>query len=260
MKVSYNWLNEFLNGKAPKVEKLAELLDMHSMEVESIEKVGNDFVVDAKATPNLNHSCLCHRGIAREIATIADIKVSKYSREFKDFQIVKTNKNLEIKIADGKLCPRYIGRIIENVKVGPSPKWLAEKLEILGQRSINNVVDATNFVMLEIGQPMHAFDADKIEGNLNIRRANKGEQIDLLRTEIMAKGGIPADHARKILLDEYNLIIADDKEPLALAGIKGGIKAELNNKTTNIFLESANFDPILIRKTAASVENTNGRN
>src|ERR1035437_8568331 len=241
MKVSYKWLNEYFNGKAPKVEKAVELLEMHSMEVEGTEKVGNDFVIDAKAMPNLNHSCLCHRGTARELGTIAAIKIEKYSRKFKDITVSKTSKDLKVKIEDGKLCRRYIGRIVENIKVGPSPTWLREKLETLGQRSINNIVDATNFVMLEIGQPMHAFDVDKIGHEIVIRNATLGEKITTL-------------DKKEIDLDESILLITDGKNPLAIAGIKGGNFAELEINTKNIILESANFDPTLIRKTAQKIK------
>jgi len=244
MKVSYNWLNEYLKGKAPKVEKAVELLDMHSMEVEGTETVGKDFVLDAKATPNLNHSCLCHRGIARELGTIAGIKIEKYSRDFKDFKILETSKRLSVEITDPKPCRRYIGRIIENVKVGLSPEWLRTKLETLGQRSINNIVDATNFVMLEIGQPMHAFDADKLGSKdikIVIQNAKTGDKITTL-------------DKKEIALDENILLITDGVNPLAIAGIKGGIYAELDPNTKNIILESANFDPILIRKTAQKVK------
>jgi len=244
MKVSYEWLNEFLKQKAPKPEKLVELLTMHSMDVESVEKMGSDFVIDAKATPNLNHSCLCHRGIAREIATIDGIKTSNYSREFKDFSISKTAKNLSVNIADPKLCRRYIGRIIENIKVGPSPEWLSRKLETLGQRSINNVVDATNFVMLELGQPMHAFDADKLGSSdivIDVKNAKAGQTITTL-------------DKKEVNLDESILLITDGKNPLAIAGVKGGNYAELDQTTTNLVLESANFNPTLIRKTAQKIK------
>ncbi len=241
MKVSYKWLNEYFNGKAPKVEKTVELLEMHSMEVEGTEKMNGDVVIDTKATPNLNHSCLCHRGIARELGTIADIKIEKYSRKFKDFNISKTSKNLEVKIDDEKLCRRYIGRVVENIKVGPSPKWLAEKLEILGQRSINNIVDATNFVMLEIGQPMHAFDSDKIGNEIVVKNAGKGQKITTL-------------DKKEVELDESVLLITDGKNPLAIAGIKGGDFAELDLNTKNIILESANFSPVNIRKTAQKIK------
>ena len=245
MKVSYKWINGFLGGKAPEPEKMANLLTMNSMEVEGLEKTGDDFVMDVKTLPNNNHSCLCHRGIAREVAVLADIKVSKNSRDLKDFTVGKTEKNLSIKIADEKLCRRYAGRIIENIKVGPSPKWLKDSLEVLGQRSINNIVDATNFVMLEIGQPMHAFDADKLaKGNevlISVQNANKGDRIMTL-------------DKKDVELDENVLLITDGKNPLAIAGIKGGVYAELDLNTKKIVLESANFDPVLIRKTSSKLK------
>jgi len=245
MKVSYNWLNEYLNGRAPTPEKVGELLTMHSMEIESMEKIENDTVMDAKTTPNLNHSCLCHRGIAREIGVISGIKVNKYSREFKDFKITGTEKKLEIKIADEKKCRRYIGRIIENIKAGESPKWLKEKLEVIGQRSINNIVDATNFVMNEIGQPMHAFDADKLVKNgeilIEVKNCKNNDHITTL-------------DKREVDLDETVLAITSNDIPLAIAGIKGGTYAELEESTKNIVLESASFDPVLIRKTAQKLK------
>ena len=237
MQVSYNWLNEYLKGKAPKPEKVSELLTMHTMEVEGLEKVGSDIVMDAKTTPNLNHSCLCHRGIAREIGVLTGIKPNLYSREFKEITLSKTSKNLKVKIEDGKLCKRYIGRVVENIKVGPSPKWLADKLVTLGQRSINNIVDATNFLMLEIGQPMHAFDYDKIGNEIVVKNAERGQRIITL-------------DKKDVELDENVLLITDGENPLAIAGIKGGIFAELEIGTKNIILESASFDAVQIRKTS----------
>jgi phenylalanyl-tRNA synthetase beta subunit len=255
MKVSYKWLNEYLNSKAPSPEKIANLLTMHSMEVEGIEKVGSDTVIDVKTLPNNSHSCLCHRGIAREVGVLIKIKPKLYSYDFKDFVVSETSKKLTVKIVDEKLCRRYIGRVVENVKVKESPEWLKTRLETLGQRSINNIVDATNFVMLEIGQPMHVFDADKLEGGIIVRRADLEEQIDLLSMEIiMTKGGVSAENKRTMTLNDSNLIIADDTAPLALAGIKGGIKAELKDETVNIVLESANFDPVNIRRTATALK------
>jgi len=244
MKVSYNWLNGFLKGKAPKPEEISELLTMNSMEVEGIEKAENDFVIDVKTLPNNNHSCLCHRGIAREIGVLAGIPISKYSRVYKDFSVSETNKKLTVKIDDGKLCRRYIGRIVENIKVGPSPKWLKDELEVLGQRSINNIVDATNFIMNEIGQPMHAFDADKLDSKnilIEVKNAIRGERIITL-------------DKKDVELDENVLLITDGENPLAIAGIKGGNYAELGDMTTNIVLESASFDPVLIRKTSQRIK------
>ncbi|MFA5652211.1 MAG: phenylalanine--tRNA ligase subunit beta [Candidatus Paceibacterota bacterium] len=241
MKVSYKWINEYLNGKAPSPEKVENLLTMHSMEVEGLEKVKSDTVLDVKTLPNNSHSCLCHRGIAREVGVVANLKVNSYSRKFKDISIIKTSKNLEVKIEDGKLCRRYIGRVIENIKVGPSPKWLIEKLETLGQRSINNIVDATNFVMLEIGQPMHAFDSDKIGNEIVVKNSYRGQRIITL-------------DKKDVELDENVLLITDGENPLAIAGVKGGNYAELEIDTKNIILESASFDPVLIRKTAQRIK------
>jgi len=255
MKVSYNWLNGFLKGKAPKPEEISEILTMNSMEVEGVEKAENDFVIDVKTLPNNNHSCLCHRGIAREVGVLAGIPVSKYSRDYKDFIISETNKKLTVKIVDPKLCRRYAGRIVENIKVGSSPKWLKDYLEVLGQRSINNIVDATNFIMNEIGQPMHAFDFNKIaqtDADLTQNNADGGVEI-VVKNAIRGQRIITLDK-KDVELDENVLLITDGENPLAIAGIKGGNYAELDLKTTNIVLESASFDPVLIRKTAQRIK------
>jgi len=242
MKVSYKWLNEYFEGKVPSPKRIEELLTMHSMEVEESEKVSDDIVLNVKTLPNNNHSCLCHRGIAREIGTLVNIKPNLYSRKFINLEAsLPSERGLTVKIEDGKLCRRYIGRIVENIKVGPSPEWLIEKLETLGQRSINNVVDATNFVMLEIGQPMHAFDADKISSEIVVKKAVKGQKITTL-------------DKKEVELDESVLLITDGMNPLAIAGVKGGNYAELETKTKNIILESANFEPVSIRKTAQKIK------
>ncbi|MFA5935100.1 MAG: phenylalanine--tRNA ligase beta subunit-related protein [Candidatus Paceibacterota bacterium] len=250
MKISYNWLNAFLDNKAPEAQRVADALTMNSMEVEGVEKLPNDFLMEVKTTPDKNHSCLCHRGVAKEAGAILNIKTVKNSREHIDFKISETSKKIDVKIEDEKKCKRYIGRVIENIKVGPSPLWLKERLESVGQRSINNVVDATNFVMFDIGQPMHVFDADKINGQIIIRKASQDEQVDLLGHEITAKGGETMLQDRNMILSGSELVIADNSSVLALAGIKGGKKAELTDRSVNLFLESANFDPVCIRKTA----------
>lgn len=246
MKVSYNWLNDFLENKAPRPEKIMDLLTMNSMEVENLEKLADDFLLDVKTLPNNNHSCLCHRGIAREIGVLASLKVNNFSRNYQNIKVGITSKKLEVKIADPKLCRRYIGRIVENIRVDKSPKWLVDRLEALGQRSICNIVDATNFVMFELGQPMHAFDADKLLEKSNqilidIKNAKVGEMITTL-------------DRKDVILDESVLLITAKDKPLAIAGIKGGTYAELDEKTVNIVLESANFDPVLIRKTAQKIK------
>jgi len=240
MIISYDWLKNFFNNNLPDVNKIADGLTMHSLEVEGIESRGEDQIFDVKVLPNLNHSCLCHRGIAKEVGAIFGLKVKKNSRELKDFQISETSKKLDVKIEDEKLCRRYIGRVVENVSIHESPDWLKEGIEAIGQRSINNVVDATNFVMFEIGQPMHAFDADKLGKEnilISVQKAKAGDHITTL-------------DKKEVDLDENTLLITDGSNPLAIAGIKGGIYAELDGNTKNIVLESASFDPVLVRKTS----------
>jgi len=242
MKVSYKWLNEYFDGKLPKVEKAAEILTMNSSEVDAVEKVGNDYLLDVKILPNMAHSCLCHRGIAQEFGALLDLKTKKYCRDFEDYKIGDVSKNLKVVIENPADCRRYIGRVIENVRIGSSPKWLEEKLETIGQRSINNLVDATNFVMNEIGQPMHVFDADKLVGDtIEIKRVKVCDQIKTL-------------DGRFVDLDESVLTISNNNKSLAIAGIKGGVIAEIDENTKNIVLESANFNPTLIRKTSQRIK------
>ncbi|MBI2627965.1 MAG: phenylalanine--tRNA ligase subunit beta [Candidatus Niyogibacteria bacterium] len=258
MRVSYNWLQSFFAKELPKPEKLAELLTLHSFEVENLEKKSGDFLLDIDVLPNRKHDCLSHIGIAREIAAILNYEIKNTKREiqnkskihpvkfasqlFNGVNPVKFASRLfnGIKIQEPKLCFRYIGAIIQGIKTGPSPEWLKERLEVLGQRTINNIVDAVNYAMLELGQPLHAFDADKIEGVIMVRRAENEEKIETLDNE-------------KIKLDKDVLVIADNKSLLAIAGIKGGKKAEITENTKNIILEAANFEPVNIRKTSRRI-------
>ena len=243
MKVSYKWLDLFLHKKLPAVEKAVEVITMHSMEVDGVEKVGTDHVLEVKILPNMAHSCLCHRGIARELSVLLDLPMKSTSHDFKSFADQKLSKLiLEVKIENPKECRRYIGRVIEGVKIGPSPLWLKNRLETLGQRSINNLVDATNFIMLEVGQPTHVFDADKIGGRvIEIKKAKAGEEMLTL-------------DGKQVTLDESVMVISNNNKALAIAGVKGGTAAEISPMTKNIVLESANFDPVLIRKTAQKLK------
>ncbi len=242
MKFSYNWLQNFFDKKLPNAEKLADILTMHSFEIESFEKVGDDYVFDAKILPNMAHHCLSHRGIASEISAILAFPMKNYSVPLREVKIEKTSAKLEIDVADNNLCRRYVGRIIEHAEIKPSPKWLKERLESVGQKSINNIVDAANFVMLEIGQPMHAFDLNKLHSKngtmeISIKNASTGDLITTL-------------DGKEVVLDKNTLIVSDGKNPLAIAGIKGGKFAEIDDSTKNIIIESANFAPSLIRKTS----------
>ncbi|MEK7572594.1 MAG: phenylalanine--tRNA ligase subunit beta [Patescibacteria group bacterium] len=242
MKISYNWLQNYFEEELPEIEKISEGIIFHSFEVESIEKAGNDTVFDIKVLPDRAHDCLSHWGIAKEISAIFNLKIKE--KKYKIFEPKPTK--LEIKIEDNR-CLRYMGRVVKNVKVGESPKWLKEKLNAIGQKSINNIIDAANFIMFDLGQPIHCFDLDKLESQkIIIRNSTTGESIDLLGSEKIGN----LVKTRSILLKSNDLIIADEKNPLAIAGIKGGTKAEVDSNTKNIVIEVANFNSIAIRKTS----------
>ncbi len=232
MKISYNWLKEYI-PKLPKPNKLAELLTMHAFEVEHLEKSNHDYIFDIDVLSNRGHDCLSHLGIAREISAIAGLKFKPPITKLKEDQKSNIKDLLTVEVKAKDACPRYLARMITNVNVGPSPKWLKQKLEGIGQQSINNVVDATNYIAFEIGQPVHAFDADKLAGQkkkkILVRKARKNEKITTLDNE-------------ECKLNPDVLLIADAEKPLAIAGIKGGKEAEIDHRTKNIILESANFN------------------
>jgi phenylalanyl-tRNA synthetase beta chain len=233
MKFSYNWLQSFFDKKLPKPEKLAEVLTMHSFEVEDVEKFNKDFILDIDVLPNRT-DCYSHFGMAREISAILDLKLKEEKWKLEEDKNLKAEKFASIKVFSG--CQRYSARIIFDVKVGESPDWIKERLEACGINSINNVVDVTNYVMLEVGQPLHAFDFEKIEGKkVIVRFAKRREKILSLDDE-------------EYDLDKDILVIADSKKPIAIAGIKGGKETGISEKTKVILLESANFDPVVIRR------------
>ncbi|HRZ30241.1 MAG TPA: phenylalanine--tRNA ligase subunit beta [Candidatus Paceibacterota bacterium] len=234
---SYNWLKKYVPDLPAPLE-LEQGIIFHAFEIESIEEYGGDSLLDIKILPDRAHDCLCHQGIAREVSAIFKLPFSVPELE-SDLALGRV-QNLEIKIEAVTDCRRYVGERAMGVEVGDSPEWLANQLETIGQRSINNIVDATNYVMFDLGQPMHAFDADKVEGAITVRRAKAGEIMTTLDNKELA-------------LDESILVIADEKGPLALAGIKGGKRAEVDANTKNLILESANFDPVLVRKTSAKL-------
>ena len=239
MKISYNWLQNYFKEKLPAPEKLAEGIIFHSFEVEGMEKTGSDTVFEIKILPDRAHDSLSHWGIAKEISAIFNLKIFQTSSKKQTGGEIK-NTNLKIEIKDGR-CRRYIGRVVRNIKIGPSPAWLREKLETIGQRPINNIVDAANFAMFDLGQPIHCFDLDKLKSEkLLIRAGEKGEKLITL-------------DKKEVRVDESVLVIADEEDPLVIAGIKGGIKAEVDDKTRNIVIEVANFDPVSVRKTSRKI-------
>ncbi|MDI6777839.1 MAG: phenylalanine--tRNA ligase subunit beta [Patescibacteria group bacterium] len=234
MKYSYTWLKE-LSGTKKSPKELAELLTMRAFEVEDAKTEGKETQLEISILPNRGHDALSHIGIAREICACEGRKFILRSNLR---MLLRSNlrKRLEVEIKDKKLCLRYMGAVLENIKVGPSPKWMQEKLLVCGVKPINNVVDVTNYIMLETGQPLHAFDADKTTGNIIVRRAKKGEKIKLLDEKTYE-------------LNENNLVIADSEKALALAGVMGGLGSSINKNTASIILESANFNSTSIRKT-----------
>jgi len=237
MKISYNWLKWYI-PEIPEAEKLQDVFTYHLCEVEGIEKKGDDTVFDINILPNRAHDLLNHLGVARELASLLNI-------EFKDpmpmYKIPETKPTkLKIKIETDK-CRRYMGRIVRNVKIGPSPDWVQKHLESIGQRSINNIVDATNIVMYDCGQPCHAFDLDKLASEmLIVRQAKEGEIMMTLDN-------------KEIKLTASDMVITDEKNVLAIAGVKGGKLAEVDENTKNILIEVANFDPVSVRKTSKKI-------
>jgi phenylalanyl-tRNA synthetase beta chain len=253
MKYSYSWLKEYV-PQIPEPEKLVELLTMRAFEVDSCEKSGNDFILDIKVLPNRAFDCLSHIGMAREIAAIINSKFQISNFKLNEDKNLKIKDFLSVEVQDKKLCPRYSARVVVDVKVGESPQWLKDKLITCGLRPINNIVDITNYVMLETGQPMHAFDLDKLDSRdaniqmyandtnvktIIVRRAKTNEKITTLD-----------EGNSERTLNENILIIADNEKPIAIAGIKGGKGTEIDAKTSRVALEAANFEPANIRKSS----------
>ena len=199
-------------------------------------------IIDFEITPN-RPDCLSIEGLGRETA-ISLNKQFKNPRKNIDELKVEDKKELEglkVDITAPDLCYRYIARIVKNVKIEPSPEWMVKRLNACGMRSINNIVDITNYVMLEMGQPMHAFDINSIEGkHITVRRAKNNEKITTL------------DEQERIL-DENDLVIADDKKPVAIAGVMGGLNSEIEKDTETVVFESAVFYGGAVRKTAKKV-------
>jgi len=246
MLFSYNWLQSFFDKKLPDPKELARLIVGHSFEVESMEKSGKDTILDIAILSN-RPDCFSHIGIAREIAAILGYKlVLPKTKAVKSKTAVAAKSLVDVAVMDAVACPRYSAKVVTGVKVGPSPKWVQERLVACGLRAINNIVDATNYVMLETGQPLHAFDWDKLDPGktkakkIIVRMAQDGESIDSLGD-------------KKYELKPSMLLIADGSGPLAVAGIKGGKRAEISQDTTTVVLEAANFNSRSVRITSRNL-------
>jgi len=199
-----------------------------------------EVVIEIDLTPN-RPDCLGVIGIAREIGALNRSCVKKPAIDFTESSSKKISNVIKVVIENPESCPRYAARYIEHVKIAPSPRWLIKKLEAIGLRSINNVVDVTNYVMMETGQPLHAFDYDLLEDQkIIVRHAKAGEKFTTLDEN---------EHT----LTDTTLLICDGKKPVALAGVMGGLNSEISNETANVLLESAYFDPINTRKTSKAL-------
>jgi phenylalanyl-tRNA synthetase beta chain len=233
MKVSYKQLQEVIKETLPPLAELQKGLIFHAFEIEGSEEKGDDFLIDVKVLPDRAADCLSTYGIAREVAAIFNLTLNPipaYPIKNASLSPVKVN------IATEK-CRNFCAARVEGVKVGPSPAWQIERLATLEQRSINSIVDYTNTVLLAFGQPLHAYDADNVVGDMVVREASEGETMTTLDgKDLMLKAGM--------------LVIADEVGVLSLAGIKGGNRAAITETTTNLILEAANFDGVSVRKTA----------
>ena len=193
----------------------------------------NDVIFELEITPN-RPDCLSHIGIAREVAAYYNRKVKYPVIEIAE-TIESVNTVIKVNIEDKERCKRYLGRVIKNVKIKESPDWLKTRIRAMGLNPINNVVDVTNFVMFEYNQPMHAFDLDKVEGNITIRAAKENEEITTL------------DGVERVLKNG-ELVIADDEKAIAIGGVIGGQNTQIDSDTKNIFVEVAYFTPENIRR------------
>lgn len=196
----------------------------------------DDVVFEVNVTPNRSDA-LSHLGIAREVATLLGVELKRPEAKLAESSTPASAK-IQIRIDDATRCWRYMGRVLEGVTVKPSPKWMQERLKACGVRAINNLVDVTNYVMLEYGQPLHAFDLDRIGGGqIVVRTAKEGEKFKTL------------DQKDRVL-DQEDLLICDERSPLVLAGVMGGASSEVTQETTRVLLECATFQPTTVRRSS----------
>jgi phenylalanyl-tRNA synthetase beta chain len=238
MKVPLSWLKDFVEIET-NVKELSEKLTMVGLEVTSIERKEDDYILDFEITPNRS-DCLSILGIARETAVALGKKLKpvKISYPPRTTAVNIKEQDFDVDIKNENNCLRYIGRILLNIEIKDSPDFIRRRLERVGLRAINNVVDITNYVLFELGQPMHAFDYNKIEGKkIIVRNAHQGERI------------ITIDEEERVLTKD-DLVIADSKKPIALAGIIGGKDTEVTEETKNILLESAYFNPSCVMRSS----------
>ncbi len=228
MKISEQWLREWVNPKL-NTEELSAQLTMAGLEIDSIEKQKDDTLIEIDLTPNRG-DCLSVQGVAREIGALNQIAITKLA-----ITPVKQTmqESIQIDLQAKEQCPRYIGRVIKNIRKASTPAWMQARLEKSDIRLIHPVVDVLNYVMIELGQPMHAFDLAKLKGPVSVRMAKALEKIKLLDEQ-------------EVMLKDNTLVIADSNGPQAIAGIMGGFESGVSDNTQSILLESALFTAHLI--------------
>jgi len=236
MKLVTSWIREFVDIPATDRE-LAERLTLAGLAIDAVETAANgESVLEADIGTN-RPDAMNHYGLAREASTLYDRYLKPIRPKFEESSKLASDV-ASVEILDPDLCPRYSARVIMGVKVGPSPEWMVRRLEAAGQRSINNVADVTNYLMLENGQPLHSFDLDKVAGRkIIVRRARAGETMETL-------DGVE----RKFTAD--HLLICDGERPVGIGGVMGGEESGISERTVNVLLEAAWFEPKAIRKTA----------
>lgn len=238
MKISYNWLKEYVNFYLSP-EELADKLTNVGLVVADIQTVDDDFCMEVEVTSN-RPDCLGFIGIAREVVAAVGGSLRLPETDYKTAN-KEISKFINVVVEDSILCPRYTARVVQHINLGPSPEWMQKRLKCIGLRPVNNIVDITNYVMTETGQPLHAFDLDKLsDKKIVVRKAMSGEEI------------VAINGARRALFHDM-LVIADSKRPIAIAGIMGGKETEVCDSTRNILLECAQFEPRQVRRTSKTL-------
>src|SRR5271157_5688250 len=238
MIVSWNWLTDYIRLDMP-AEILAERLALTGLNHESTSEVEGDLALDLEVTSNRS-DCLGHIGVAREIGVLFDKPMRvPAARPTSSGPGVESRTAIAVDAVD--LCPRFTARVVSGVRVGESPWWLRKRLETIGVRPISNIVDVTNYVMFECGQPLHAYDLDRLaEHRLVVRRARPGETLTAINNRVYE-------------LDPEMLVIADATRPVGLAGVMGGLETEIGFDTTNVLIEAAQFDALSVRRTSRAL-------
>ncbi|MBM4033618.1 MAG: phenylalanine--tRNA ligase subunit beta [Planctomycetes bacterium] len=235
MKVSYQWLRDYCDFELP-ADELARQLSLRGVAVESVKPTNGDFCLEIEVTAN-RPDLLSHIGVAREIAglTGSALRVPSVALAEETRHVTQIAR---VEVQSPDLCPRYTARVLYDVRVAPAPAEMRRRLEAVGIRPVNNVVDITNYVLMECGQPEHAFDFDRLKGStVIIRLALAGEAMKLI-------------DGAEVRLAPDQLVIADVARPVALAGVMGGLQTEIGASTRMVLLESAKFDPVSIRRTS----------